>query len=229
MDGKPLKLLKDPSPDMEKKFREVLQKIDPELVSENNDWSTKYVTETCDKFQQYVRDNCVTNNPYRVIIQNPVAMATFDETLVNELKEKLLPNPVKSGSKYLSFTEAYDSPDSNQTPVLPIASKTKPKFKMGFSPNARNTILQKKCFECGTLRLVFSKRSLSGTENRELINRMDDMDDFTCGSDISDVLNESLKNKGVCVNRNTTCADPIEPIYYRKGKFDNVCVVQETS
>ena len=49
------------------------------------------------------------------------------------------------------------------------------------------------------------------------------MGGFTCGSDISDVLNENLKNKGVCVKRNLTCADPIEPIYYRKGNFDNVC------
>ena len=49
------------------------------------------------------------------------------------------------------------------------------------------------------------------------------MDDFTCGSNISGVLNEKCKAKGVCVNRNLTCADPIEPIYYRKANYENVC------
>ena len=138
----------------------------------------KYVTETCVKFQEYVRENCITNNPYKVIIQNPSAMATFDETLVNELKEKLLPSPVKSGSKYLSFTEVYGSSASKETPDLPVASKSKTKFKMGFSPhprNCRNIVSQKKCFECGTPRMVFSKRSLSGTESRELQTCMNDM------------------------------------------------------
>ena len=187
------------------------------------EWSTKYVTETCVKFQEYVRDNCMINNPYKVIIQNPVAMATFNEALVNEPKAKLLPSPVKSGSKYMSFTEAYDSPESKEVPDLPVAGKSKTKFKMGFSPNPRNSVSQKKCFECGTPRMVFAKRSLSGAESRELQTCMNDMDDFTCGSNISGVLNEKLKAKGVCVNRNLTCADPIESIYYRKINYDNVC------
>ena len=60
-----------------------------------------------------------------MIITNPAAMAKFDVTLVNELKEKLLPNPVKKGSRYMSFTEAYGSAESKEAPILPIPNKSK--------------------------------------------------------------------------------------------------------
>ena len=132
-------------------------------------------------------------NPYRVIIQNPVAMATFDEALVNELKAKLLPSPVKSGSKYMSFTEAYGSAKSKEAPILPIAKKNKNKFSLGWSPHPRNIKCQINCSQCGTRRMVFSRKNLSAQEQRDLNKIISDMDDFTCGCDISGDLTEASK------------------------------------
>ena len=52
---------------------------------------------------------------------------------------------------------------------------------------------------------------------------MSDMDDFTCGCDISEDLTETLKVKGVSMNRNMTCSSPIEALYYRSTNFEPIC------
>ena len=94
---------------------------------------------------------------------------------------------------------------------------------MGFSPNDRNIKFQKSCSECGTPRLIFSRYSLSGKETRDLSTKLDDLDDFVCGYDLHEVVGEDLKKKGVCINRNLSCCDPIEPIYYRMSNCDKIC------
>ena len=52
---------------------------------------------------------------------------------------------------------------------------------------------------------------------------MNDMDDFTCGCDISRDLTEALKVKGVSMNKNMTCSSPIEALYYRSTNFESIC------
>ena len=52
---------------------------------------------------------------------------------------------------------------------------------------------------------------------------MNDMDDLTCGCDISKDLTEALKFKGISMNRNMTCSSPIEALYYRCTKFESIC------
>ena len=71
--------------------------------------------------------------------------------------------------------------------------------------------------------MVFSRKTLSASEARELKEIMNDMDDFTCGRDISGDLTEALKVKGVSMNRNMTCSSPIEALYYRSTDFDPIC------
>ena len=50
--------------------------------------------------------------------------------------------------------------------------------------------------------MVFSKKTLSASEARDLKKIMSDMDDFTYGCDISGDLTEALKVKGISMNRN---------------------------
>ena len=71
--------------------------------------------------------------------------------------------------------------------------------------------------------MVFSKKTLSRKEGRDLKKIMSDMDDFTCGCDISEDLTETLKVKGVSMNRNMTCSSPIEALYYRSTNFESIC------
>ena len=71
--------------------------------------------------------------------------------------------------------------------------------------------------------MVFSKKTLSASEARDLKKIMSDMDDFTCGCDISEDLTETLKVKGVSMNRNMTCSSPIEALDYRSTDFDPIC------
>ena len=71
--------------------------------------------------------------------------------------------------------------------------------------------------------MVFSKKTLSASEARDLKKIMSDMDDFTCGCDISEDLTETLKVKGVSMNRNMTCSSPIEALYYRSTNFESIC------
>ena len=52
---------------------------------------------------------------------------------------------------------------------------------------------------------------------------MNDMDDFTCGCDISGYLTEALKVKCVSMNRNMTCSSPIEALYYCSTNFESIC------
>ena len=67
------------------------------------------------------------------------------------------------------------------------------------------------------------KRTLSASEVRDLQKIMSDMDDFTCGCDISEDLTETLKVKGVSMNRNMTCSSPNKALYYRSTDFDPIC------
>ena len=47
-------------------FRAELEKINPKLIDEKNDWTAKYI-KTCDKYQSYLAQNVDSSNPYRVI------------------------------------------------------------------------------------------------------------------------------------------------------------------
>ena len=63
-----------------KTFRAELEKIDPKLIDEKNDWSAKYI-KTCDKYQNYLAKNVDSSNTYRVILRNPDAMKNLPREL----------------------------------------------------------------------------------------------------------------------------------------------------
>ena len=70
--------------------------------------------------------------------------------------------------------------------------------------------------------MVFSRKTLSVSEARDLKKIMNDMDDFTCGCDMSGDLTEVLKVKGVSMNRNMTCSSPTEALQYRSTNFESI-------
>ena len=66
------------------------------------------------------------------------------------------------------------------------------------------------------------KKDLFSIRGTGLKNIMNDMDDFTCGCDISGDLTEALKVKGVSMNRNMQCFFFIFKIREKNQRFENL-------
>ena len=69
--------------------------------------------------------------------------------------------------------------------------------------------------------MVFLRNTLSASEARDLKKIMNDMDDFTCGCDISGDLTEALKVKGISMNRNMQCFFSFSKWGKNNQRFEN--------
>ena len=89
--------------------------------------------------------------------------------------------------------------------------------------HAKNVNLMVQCEECGTWRLIYSKKKLSSQTKSELERKLSNLD-FSCGASTSDMdLPDELSNVHF---RDLRCEDPVEKLYYSMG-YEQICSTED--